>query len=448
MELNAEAMAHRKARPSPPEINSERRPGSGGTRWWLWLILVALGAGLAYRYALRTGSQPAATDSPAPVTAVRRPPVTIDASTVRTGDFSQYLSAIGTVTPFYTVTIKSRVDGELMAVNFKEGQHVTKGELLAIIDPRPYQAMLDQAQGQLTKDRAAASEAKLDLQRDTELYNQHVIPQQQLDIQQATASSDEGAVLADQAAVDNARLQLTYSRITSPITGRIGLRLVDPGNIVHATDPGGLAVVTQLQPIAVVFSIPEDDLPRVMQDVKGGDAELPVKAYDRDFKTELATGVLLTLDNEIDQTTGTIKLKATFPNTDNALFPNQFVNVRLQVGRLDNTLLLPSAAIQRGVVGAYVYAIKPNHTVAVTKVNVLGTQGDITAASAQLRPGDLVAVANLDRLYPGANVNIQNVLDGTSQSQAKGGDNASWPSAQAPITGQGGQHWGHGHRHQ
>jgi len=444
MELNAEAMVHRKARLSTPEPNSEQRQ-KGSNRWWLWLLLVAVGAGLAYRFALRTAAQPTTSSATTPGV-MRRPPVTIDASRVKTGDFSEFITAIGTVTPFYTVTIKSRVDGQLMAVNFKEGQQVHKGELLAIIDPRPYQAMLDQAEGQLAKDRAAAAEAKLDLQRDTDLYNQHVIPKQQLDVQRATALSDQGAVVADQAAVDNARLQLTYSHITSPITGRIGLRLVDPGNIVHATDPGGLAVVTQLQPIAVIFNIPEDDLPRVIKDVKS-ESGLPVEAYDRDFKTRLATGTLLTLDNEIDQTTGTLKLKASFPNTDNALFPNQFVNVRLLVGRLDNTLLLPSVAVQRGVQGTYVYALKPDHSVSVMKVKVLGTQGDVTAASADLRPGDLVAVANIDRLYPGAKVTVQNILDGAEQVQSEGTDDSSMPGAESPMMGQGGQRWGHARPH-
>ena len=293
--------------------------------------------------------------------------IPVAAAIARLGDLSRNLVALGTVTPFYTVTIKSRVDGQLMTVAFREGQIVRQGDLLIQIDPRPYQVQLQQAEGQLARDQANLTNAKITLERDKTLLADKVIAPQDYDNQAAVVGQYNGTIVADQSAINNAKLQLVYSRITAPITGRIGLRLVDPGNIVHATDAGGLAVITQLRPIAVLFSIPEDDLPKVRADLRAGQ-QLPVEAYDRTQKTKLADGTLMTFDNQIDTTTGTVRFKASFPNQDYSLFPNQFVNVKLLVDTDRNVVLIPTAAMQRSRIGNFVYVVKPDNTVEVRQV--------------------------------------------------------------------------------
>src|SRR5580658_7616429 len=366
---------------------------------WAIVLLVAI-------FVIRHFSAGSSTDS-STTAAVVHAPVPVAAVAATQGDLNQYINAIGTVTAYNTVTIKSRVDGQ------------------AEIDPRPYQVQLEQAQGTLAKDLATLENNKILYARDKELYAQKVIARQDLDNQEALVGQYGGSIESDKGAVDNAKLQLTYSKITSPITGRVGLRLQDPGNIIHATDTTGLAVITQLQPIAVDFSIPEDDLPKLETAMKAN-PQLPVVAYDRDVKHKLAEGALLTTDNQIDQSTGTIKLKAAFPNDDNSLFPNQFVNAQLLVDTIANATLIPAAGLQRSQQGAFVYVVKPDKTVTMQMVTVQATQGDIVAISKGLTPGQLVVTDGVDKLQQGAHVNMQ--LAAMPPANAAPGNAAAAPS--------------------
>jgi len=327
------------------------------------------------------------------------------AAPVRQGSIDVYLSALGTVTPRNMVTVRSRVDGQLMELNFREGQVVKTGELLAQIDPRPFEVQLTQASGQLAKDQALLKNAQLDLERYRTLLAQDSISKQQVDTQESLVRQYEGTVKADQGQVDNAKLQLTYSRITAPIGGVVGLRQVDPGNIIHASDTNGLVVITQLQPITVIFPIPEDDLPRVASRLKSG-TPVPVEAWDRAQKTKLATGKLLTLDNQIDTTTGTIKLRAEFANDDGSLFPNQFVNVRLAAETRNDATLVPSAAVLRGSPGTFVYRVKDDKTVTVTPVKLGPVQGETTVIESGVSPGESLVVDGTDKLREGAKVEL------------------------------------------
>jgi membrane fusion protein, multidrug efflux system len=373
-------------------------------RWQIWLTALFI-MGVGFYLALGRGGN---TRDPSAEASPVVPPhgVPVAATPARLGDLNRYLAALGTVTPFNTVMVKSRVDGQLMQVNFKEGQLVKEGDLLAEIDPRPFQVQLTQAEGQLARDRATLLNNKILMERDRELYRQKVIARQDLDNQESLVGQYDGTILADQGAVDNAKLQLTYSRITAPISGRVGLRLVDPGNIIHATDAQGLAVITQLQPIAVIFSIPEDDLPHVLTAMKDG-SPLKVEAYDRDFKHKLADGSLLTVDNQIDQSTGTVRLKAQFSNDDNSLFPNQFVNAKLLVDTIRSAILVPLAAVQRSQQGSFVYVVKPDNTVDMRSVTVEATQGDIAALGTGIKPGETVVTDGLDKLRQGAHVSVR-----------------------------------------
>lgn len=322
---------------------------------------------------------------------------------VETRDLPVYLSGLGSVQAFYTVLLKTRIDGQLVQVNFKEGQEVKKGDLLVVVDPRPYEVALAQAEATLAKDQAALKDAKVNLVRFKDLYqNGGVISKQQLDTQDSLVGQLDGSVRADQAQIDNAKLNLTYTHITAPISGRVGLRLVDPGNIVHASDTNGLLLLTQMHPIAVIFTLPEDNLPAVAQHMRNG--ALQVDAYSRDDQTKLATGKLLTIDNQIDVTTGTAKLKAIFTNEEQALWPNQFVNCRLLLEVKKGSTVVPAAAIQRGPQGTYVFAVKPDKTVEIRNVTVALVEASYAAITSGLKPGEVVVTDGQDKLQPGSHV--------------------------------------------
>jgi multidrug efflux system membrane fusion protein len=358
--------------------------------------------------------------------------VPVAVATAERRDVPVYLKGLGSVTASNTVSVKSRVDGQLAQVNFKEGQHVNTGELLAVIDPRPFQVALDQAQANFFRDQAQLKDARLNYERFKSLLDESgAMSQQQVDTQKAAADQLEGAVRADQAAIDNAKLNLLYSHITSPISGRVGLRLVDAGNMVHAADTNPLLVITQLQPIAVVFTLPEDSLLTVSQHMH--QSTLPVEAYSRDDLTRLATGKLLTIDNQIDQSTGTGRLKAMFDNPDDALWPNQFVNVRLLLETHKDSIVIPSVAVQTGPQGSYVFTVRPDNTVAVSPVKVSFTQNNVASIASGVGPGDVVVVDGQDKLQAGSKVDPHASGGGANRN---GQTSASQPQpAQSAPTG-------------
>jgi multidrug efflux system membrane fusion protein len=321
----------------------------------------------------------------------------------QSGDMPVYLNGLGSVTALNTVTVRSRVDGQLQSVNYREGQLVAKGDVLAQIDPRPFQVQLLQAEGQRAKDEATLKNAQLDLERYRVLVAQDSIPRQQLDTQVATVNQLEATLESDRAQIESARLNLTYSRIVAPLAGRVGLRLVDVGNMVHAADANGLVVITQIDPIAVVFTIPGDQLVPVIAKLRSGQ-RLPVEAWDREIQNKLATGALEAVDNQIDETTGTVRLKAIFPNADHSLFPNQFVNARMLLDTLPGVVIVPTAGLQHSPQGTYVWAVGPDSSVQMHNVEVLHTEGDRTALKQGLAAGDVVVTEGVDNLQPGTKV--------------------------------------------
>src|SRR3984893_9631139 len=412
-------MAHLKSMDLPEPIDREEaaprpalRPAKG--RWWIWFVVLGvLAVGIWYFRSARSKTPGENSNANAPGApggygqnggAGFNPIVPVVVATAQHGDVPIYFTGLGTVTAFNTVTVHSRVDGQLISVAFKEGQFVHQGDVLAQVAPRPFQVVLEQAEGALAKDQAQRKDAEANFERFKLLYAEGVIPKQQMDTQQAQVGQFDGAIKTDQAMIDSAKLQLSFTHITAPISGRIGLRLVDAGNMVHATDPGGLLVITQLQPISVVFSLPQDQLPQVVAKLRVG-GQLPVAAYDRDDTANIASGTLASIDNQIDTTTGTYKLKATFSNDNNILFPNQFVNVHLLVDTKHNLTVLPITAIQRGPQGTYVYAVDHSNVAKIRSVTIAQSTDENVGLSSGVNPGDTVVIDGQDKLQEGSQVN-------------------------------------------
>ncbi len=396
--------------PADARSNPPQPPSRGGWVWWLVLLILA-GVGYWQWPKLKTFLPSGETAGQGTAKGRGRRGggggvAQVVATRATRGSIKVFVTGLGAVTPIYTVTVKSRVDGQLMKVEFKEGQMVHQGDLLMEIDPRPYEVQLEQAQGQLIHDQALLKNANLDLDRYKTLMKQDAIPQQQLDTQAALVTQYEGTIKTDQSQIDSAKLNLVYAHITSPITGLVGLRLVDPGNIVHAADTNGLLVITQLDPISVIFTTAEDQLQPILERMHAGQ-QLPVEAWDRELKNKLADGKLETIDNQIDPTTGTLKLRAVFANSNGKLFPSQFVNARLLVQQKQNITLLANSAIQRNSTGAYVWLVNPDKTVSVRPIMVGTTEGDQSEISSGLEPGDMVVTVGVDRLEEGGKVNAE-----------------------------------------
>ena len=327
-------------------------------------------------------------------------------SAAKEEDFKVYLPALGSVTPIHTVTVRARVEGHLIEMPFKEGQHVEKGDLLARIDPRPYYVQLHQAEGQMARDRELLRNAKVDLERYQYLWKEESVPKQQLDTQEALVRQYEGVVAIDKGLIESAKLQISYCQITSPLAGRVGLRQVDPGNYVRTSDPGGLVSVTRMEPITVVFPIPEDNLPLVLAKIRKGE-RLIVHAFNRELKERLASGYLMTYDNQIDTATGTVRLKAIFANKKGELFPNQFVNVLLLTDVRKRAIVIPASAIQRGVKSAFVYVVKADSTVTIKPITIGEIQTGEASVLSGLAPGEIVVIDGAERLREGAAVIVR-----------------------------------------
>jgi len=396
----------------PPDLHEVQSPPprASGRKTVIWIIVVfvVIGLGLLGIRALhkapdQSSGRGQGGRGAGGADASRAIPVAV--AQVQQRDIPVYLEGLGNVQAYYTVTIHSRVDGQLMQVRFREGQQLRKGDELALIDPRPYEVQLAQAEATKFKDQANLENAQRDLQRYADLYKQGVIAQQQYNTQQSVVAQQEGLVRADDAQINNAKLNLIYCHIKAPIDGQVGLRLVDPGNMVHASDPNGLLVITQLQPISVLFTLPEDNLQIVVQHMKVG--RLEVQAWNRDDTQQIADGRLETIDNQIDPNTGTVRLKAVFDNRDNALYPNQFVNARLQVYTRQNAITMPAAAVQRGAQGTYVYVVKQDKTVESRPIKVALTEGLTGVIDSGVNPGEQVVTDGQEKLQPGSRVDPQ-----------------------------------------
>jgi multidrug efflux system membrane fusion protein len=418
------------AAPPPADDSKVASPQRRRGRWWkILLVGLAIFAGVVIWQRIQNMSQTLSGRLRS-----GSPPQAVGTAVAAIGDIPIVLNELGTVTSLATVTVRTQIAGQLQQIGFTEGQIVKAGDFLAQVDPRPYQVTLEQAQAQLAKDQATLAQAQSDLARYQLLTKQDSISKQTATDQEYLVHQEQGTVAVDQSQIDSAKLNLAYCHIVSPVTGRVGLRQVDQGNYVQVTDTNGIVVVAQIEPISVIFTIPEDNAPAVMGRLKVG-AKLPVTVFDRSNTTKLATGTLDALDNQIDTTTGTVKLRATFPNTDDVLFPNQFVNARLLVDTLSGAVVVPNAAVQLGALGSFVYVVKGDGTVAATVVKTGPTDGERTAILSGLVAGDVVVVDGTDRLRDGARVMVRN------GDQSKAPTAGQHPS-NGPEDGKPGQHRG------
>ncbi len=385
-------------------IPAEKKATTTGKFHWKTAITIILLIAIAAYFINHAGTQPDDNDKKSGKFA--DPIVAVAAVKATQGDFPVYLTGLGTITALRTVTIRSRVDGELIRVAFKEGQIVKEGDLLAEIDPRAFQVQLMQAEGQLQRDEALLNNARIDLVRYKTLLEQDSIAAQQSVTQESVVKQYQGTVAIDRGLLANAKLQLSYTRITAPISGRLGLRLVDQGNMIKASDTNGLAVITQIHPIAVVFTLPEDNLPSVMKQFHANNNSLAIEAYDRKGQIKLGQGQLFAVDNQIDISTGTVKLKGQFANEDNAFFSNQFVNIKMDMGSLHSVTIIPTAAIQRGVMGTFAYVVKTDQTVSIKPLKLGPIEGEKVAVLEGLQADDLVVVDGADKLRENMKVKL------------------------------------------
>ncbi|GAU02329.1 multidrug transporter [Burkholderia stabilis] len=411
----------------------------GGLLWWQpWNRTPAAGSAAAGASAGSGASSGAGghrgRGGPAAMANVPQP---VSVATATQGEMPIVLSALGTVTPLANVTVKTQLSGYLQSVSFQEGQIVRKGDVLAQIDPRPYQVSLENAEGTHARDSALLATARLDLKRYQTLLSQDSIASQTVDTQASLVKQYEGAVKTDQAAIDSAKLNLTYARITAPVSGRVGLRQVDPGNYVTPGDSTGIVVITQLQPMSVIFTTSEDNLPQILKQVNAGQ-KLSVTAYNRNNTVPLETGSLATLDNQIDTSTGTVKLRANFDNKAGMLFPNQFVNTRLLVDVMRDATIVPTSAVLTGSIGQFVYVVKPDNTVTVRKVKIGPVDGERTSIVSGIALGERVVTDGSDRLREGATISIP-------ADKPKGASGARGAGAASGASGADGHRGGHKH---
>jgi membrane fusion protein, multidrug efflux system len=405
--------------PAPSAEARESRQAPRGSRWWLWLLVLIVLGYAGWRMFGRSSADPQAQTPAAGRGRMALSEVPVVLATAKQGDIGVYVSALGTVTPVNTVTVTSRVQGQIMEIHYREGQMVRKGDPLLEIDSRPYRAALTQVEGQLAHDMAQLNQARIDFERYKAAYSRNAIAKQQLDDQEQAVKQFEGTVKNDEGVVENAKVNLIYCHITSPIDGRVGLRLVDVGNIVQANSNTGLVVVAQLQPITVIFNVAEDYLGAIQSQLLRGKT-LEVDVYDRSIEKLLAKGMLLTVDNQIDTSTGTVKLRAQFANHDSALFPNQFVNARLLVDTLHDVTLVPTSAIQRNAQGAYLYVIKQDQTAAIRQVKEGTTDGGNTSVQG-VNAGETIATDGFDKLQEGVKVKARGAGSGGAQAASPGG---------------------------